>query len=66
VEGRAATTAGTGDLEAEALLLLGTVYLKMEKWEDARHAFQAILKEYPNSPRSVAARNYLEYLKRQG
>jgi outer membrane protein assembly factor BamD len=66
MEGPSAAAAGTGDLEAEALLLLGTVYLKMEKWEDARHAFQAILKDYPNSPRSVAARNYLEYLKRQG
>jgi outer membrane protein assembly factor BamD len=66
MEGPAAAAAGTGDLEAEALLLLGTVYLKMEKWEDARHAFQTILKDYPNSPRSVAARNYLEYLKRQG
>jgi outer membrane protein assembly factor BamD len=66
MEGQSAAAAGGADLEAEALLLLGTVYLKMQKWEDARHAFQAILKDFPNSPRSVAARNYLEYLKRQG
>jgi outer membrane protein assembly factor BamD len=66
LEGPAAAAAGTGNLEAEALLLLGTVYLKMQKWEDARQAFQTIVKDFPNSPQSVGARNYLEYLKRQG
>jgi outer membrane protein assembly factor BamD len=66
LEGPSAAATGSSDLEAEALLLLGTVYLKMQKWEDARHAFQTIVKDFPNSPHAVGARNYLEYLKRQG
>jgi outer membrane protein assembly factor BamD len=66
IEGAPSITAGAGDLEAEALLLLGTVYLKMHKWGDARQAFQMILKDFASSPLAVPARNYLEYLKQQG
>jgi outer membrane protein assembly factor BamD len=66
MQGAAAATPATGNLEAEALLLLGTTYLKMQKWSDARQTFQTIVKDFPTSPMSVPARNYLEYLKRQG
>jgi outer membrane protein assembly factor BamD len=66
MEGSKAVAAGAGDLEAEALLLLGTTYLKMHKWADARQAFETILKDFSSSPLIVPARNYLEYLKRQG
>ena len=53
-------------LEAEALLLLGEVYLKMHKFGDARTAFNAILKDYPKSPLVVQANNYLDYMKERG
>jgi outer membrane protein assembly factor BamD len=53
-------------LEAEALLLLGEVYLKMHKWSDARTSFDAILKAYPRSPLTVQATNYLAYMKERG
>jgi outer membrane protein assembly factor BamD len=66
IEGPAAIATGAADLEAEALLLLGTTYLKMHKWTDARHAFQTIVKDFARSPLVVPARNYLEYLQRQG
>jgi outer membrane protein assembly factor BamD len=51
-------------LKAEALLLLGTTYLKMNKDQDARQAFEAIVHGYAQSPLAAAARNYLEFLKR--
>jgi outer membrane protein assembly factor BamD len=66
IEGPAAVTSGAADLEAEALLLLGMTYLKMHKWTDARQTFQTIVKDFASSPMVVPARNYLEYLKRQG
>jgi outer membrane protein assembly factor BamD len=66
IEGPAAVATGAADLQAEALLLLGTTYLKMHKWTDARQAFQVIVKDFASSPHAVPARNYLEYLKRQG
>jgi outer membrane protein assembly factor BamD len=53
-------------LEAEALLLLGEVYLKMHKFDDARKAFDAILHDYPKSPLVVQAQNYLDYMKERG
>jgi outer membrane protein assembly factor BamD len=53
-------------LEAEALLLLGEVYLKMKKHSDAREAFGAILRDYPQSPLVVQAQNYLMYMKDRG
>ncbi len=52
--------------EAEALLLLGEVYLKMKKPPEAREAFNAILREYPRSPLVVQAENFLAYMKERG
>jgi outer membrane protein assembly factor BamD len=53
-------------LEAEALLLLGEVYLKMHKFTDARESFGVLLKDYPRSPLVVQANNYLAYMKERG
>jgi outer membrane protein assembly factor BamD len=53
-------------LKAEALLLLGTTFLKMNKWADARQAFEAIVQGYAQSPLATEARNYLIYLKQKG
>lgn len=53
-------------LEAEALLLLGEVYLKMKKYAEAREAFGAILRDYPRSPLVVQANNFLAYMKERG
>jgi outer membrane protein assembly factor BamD len=53
-------------LEAEALLLLGETYLKMHKWQDARGAFNAIVRDYPRSPLIVQAENYLAFMKERG
>ena len=53
-------------LEAEALLLLGEVYLKMHKFGDARESFNVLLKDYPRSPLVVQASNYLAYMKERG
>lgn len=53
-------------LEAEALLLLGQVYLKMKKYPEAREAFGAILRDYPKSPLSVQATNFLSYMRERG
>ncbi len=63
-----ATVTATIDhgLEAEALLLLGEVYLKMHKFSDAREVFAALLKDYPRSPLVVQANNYLAHMKDRG
>jgi outer membrane protein assembly factor BamD len=53
-------------LEAEALLLLGEVYLKMKKYPEARESFSAIVREYPRSPLVVQAENFLTYMKGRG
>lgn len=53
-------------LEAEALLLLGEVYLKMKKYPEAREAFGSILRDYPKSPLSVQATNFLSYMRERG
>jgi outer membrane protein assembly factor BamD len=53
-------------LEAEALLLLGEVYLKMHKFADARESFNVLLQDYPRSPLVVQANNYLAYMKERG
>jgi outer membrane protein assembly factor BamD len=66
IEGPNAVATGAGDLQAEALLLLGTTYLKMHKWLEARQAFETILKDFSSSPLIVPAKNYLEYLKHLG
>ncbi len=53
-------------LEAEALLLLGEVYLKMKKYPEARESFASILRDYPRSPLVVQANNFLTYMKERG
>jgi outer membrane protein assembly factor BamD len=53
-------------LEAEALLLLGEVYLKMKKYPEARESFGALLREYPKSPLTVQATNFLAYMQERG
>ena len=50
-------------LKAEALLLLGTTYLKMRRWADAQLAFEQILRIYGQSPVASEAKNYLTYLR---
>jgi outer membrane protein assembly factor BamD len=55
-----------GGLEAEALLLLGEVYLKMHKFNDARESFNVLLHDYPRSPLVLQANNYLAYMKERG
>ena len=63
---QAVVTAADSGLKAEALLLLGTTYLKMNRWADAKQAFEALLRNYSQSPLATEARNYLEYLKEKG
>lgn len=53
-------------IEAEALLLLGEVYLKMKKYSEARDSFSALLRDYPQSPLIVQAQNFLSYMKERG
>lgn len=53
-------------LEAEALLLLGEVYLKMKKYPEAREAFGSILRDFPKSPLTVQATNFLSYMRERG
>jgi outer membrane protein assembly factor BamD len=62
----AVVTSADSGLKAEALLLLGTTYLKMNKLGDARQAFEAILRGYGQSPLATEARNYLSYLQSKG
>jgi outer membrane protein assembly factor BamD len=53
-------------LEPEALLLLGEVYLRMHKWQDARSAFVTIVQHFGHSPLIVQAKGYLEYMREHG
>lgn len=59
-------SAADSGLKAEALLLLGTTYLKMNKWGNARQAFEALVRGYGQSPLATEARNYLVFLKQKG
>jgi outer membrane protein assembly factor BamD len=61
--------AGAGpayDLQADALLLLGQVYLRMHKWPEAREAFSSIVTRFPSTPFAVDARRYLDFLREKG
>ncbi|MGC4088508.1 MAG: outer membrane protein assembly factor BamD [Polyangiaceae bacterium] len=49
-------------LEAEGLLLLAEIRLKQKRPSDARKLCDRLLKEHPESPFSVAAKNYLARL----
>jgi outer membrane protein assembly factor BamD len=53
-------------LEPEALLLLGETYLKMHKWVDARAQFEIIMNRYQDSGLTLAARNFLDWMKLRG
>jgi outer membrane protein assembly factor BamD len=58
---RTAGHIGSG-LEPEALLLLGETYLKMKKPPEAKEAFEAIVRDYPQSPIVEQAKNYLGFI----
>ena len=60
------TKGPTFDLEAEALLLLGQTYLKMHKWDDARRAFETVVRGDSQSALVIQARGYLAYIKQRG
>jgi outer membrane protein assembly factor BamD len=49
---------GSG-LEPELLVLLGETYLKMHQAEKARNTFSLVLTQFPSSPFSNAAKNFL-------
>lgn len=66
IKGPTAAESVDSGLEAEALLLLGEVYLKMHKFKEARASFDAIVRDYPRSPLIVHAENYLAYMKERG
>lgn len=53
-------------LEAEALLLLGEVYLRMRKYDDARSTFKTLMVDYPKSGLVTQAQNYLAYMQQLG
>jgi outer membrane protein assembly factor BamD len=61
-----ASVSEASELQAEALLLLGTTYLMMHKWGEARIAFEQITSRYAQTPYIVDARNYLAYMQSQG
>ena len=65
LQGSAAVSEAT-DLQAEALILLGTTYLQMHKWSDARTAFESVVTRYGQTPFAIDARNYLSYLAQRG
>jgi outer membrane protein assembly factor BamD len=62
----AAIAGADSSLKAEALLLLGTTFLKMNKWTDARRAFEAVVRGYAQSPLATEATNYLQFLGSKG
>jgi outer membrane protein assembly factor BamD len=61
-----AAVSEASNLQAEALLLLGEIYLQMHKWGDARTAFQLIVGRYTQTPLVIDARNYLSYMQQHG
>jgi outer membrane protein assembly factor BamD len=61
-----AAVSEASNLQAEALVLLGQIYLQMHKWGDARTAFQLVVGRYQQTPLAVDARNYLSYMQQLG
>jgi outer membrane protein assembly factor BamD len=55
-------TLKSSGLEPEALVLLGEVYLKQKRKNEAREVFNRVLAQYPESAFSVPAKNYLALL----
>lgn len=66
IGGASGLRTGETGLEAEALLLLGTTYLQMHKWPDARQAFEAIVARYQASPLAEQAKDYLDFMRKKG
>lgn len=64
--GGSAAVSQASELQAEALLLLGEVYLQMHKWGEARTAFEVIVTRYTQTPLVIDARNYLAYMQQRG
>jgi outer membrane protein assembly factor BamD len=62
----ATVSSADSSLKAEALVLLGTTFLKMNKWTDARQAFEAVVHGYAQSPLAAEANNYLDFLRKRG
>ncbi len=62
----ASAGASVEGLEAESLLLLGEVYLKTNKNPEARATFEAVLKDYPESPLGAQAKKFLALMKARG
>jgi outer membrane protein assembly factor BamD len=56
----------SGDLEAEAYVLLGATYMRQHRWSEARAAFESVVRSYPESSLVVSARNYLATLASRG
>ncbi len=54
-----------GTLEAEALVLLGEVYLRMHKYEEARRAFETVVGEFQATGHVLAARSHLARMAKQ-
>ena len=61
-----AAVSEASNLQAEALVLLGEIYLQMHKWGDARTAFQVVVGKYQQTPLVIDARNYLSYMQQHG
>jgi outer membrane protein assembly factor BamD len=60
ISGAKALLVPSGSLEGEALVLLGEVYLRMHKFEEARRAFETVLEQFASTGHVVAARTHLD------
>jgi outer membrane protein assembly factor BamD len=60
------TAAMDKGLEPDALLLLGEVYLKMHKWQEARQSFLVIVNRFPRSALTTPAKGYLQFMQEKG
>ncbi len=54
-----------GTLEAESLVLLGEVYLRMHKYEEARRAFETVIDRFQSTGHVIAARTHLARMTKQ-
>lgn len=62
----AAAVSEAAELQSEAWVLLGSVYLMMHKWGEARGAFEVVVARYAQTPLAIDARNYLDYMRTRG
>jgi outer membrane protein assembly factor BamD len=65
VSGAKALLLPSGQLEAESLVLLGEVYLRMHKYEEARRAFETVLEQFSSTGHVIAARAHLTRMTKQ-